>query len=321
MHTPPLLGERLERLLAGVDRREFARPLAPLDLGVERLGVLLAPEHLRAIAVAVAPADTPHDATVSLHALDAHRSSSRSLGAHHSPRRAIRRGRVSKSPPRGSPQPTPRRLRGEPGGGGRAARPTARPARSLGRPLASKARTISPRPPATSATRTPRAHFDMSDNERRRGEKPHDARQFRPGRSRHTLALLRSAVDRRTGRYVPGVSDHRPADDEYYEHDRTELFSEGDIFRDYLSRTRRCRGSWRRTKMLAPRYCSVRSPSMPDEHAVQAWIRRNEAARAEDRRLDLERSMAERLEEAIRLSRIAAELETNLRREPDVRTG
>jgi hypothetical protein len=45
---------------------------------------------------------------------------------------------------------------------------------------------------------------------------------------------------------------------------------------------------------------------MPDDHAVQAWIRRNEAARAEDRRRDLERSMSERLEEAVRLSRIAA---------------
>ena len=60
---------------------------------------------------------------------------------------------------------------------------------------------------------------------------------------------------------------------------------------------------------------------MPDDHAVQAWIRRNEAARAEDRRRDHERSMSERLEEAVRLSRIAAELETNLRREPDVRSG
>lgn len=65
----------------------------------------------------------------------------------------------------------------------------------------------------------------------------------------------------------------------------------------------------------------VRSLSMPDDHAVQSWIRRNEAARAEDRRRDLERSMSERLEEAVRLSRIAAELETNLRREPDVRSG
>jgi hypothetical protein len=65
----------------------------------------------------------------------------------------------------------------------------------------------------------------------------------------------------------------------------------------------------------------VGSVSMPDEHAVEAWIRRNEAARAEDRRRDLELSMSERLEEAVRLSRVAAELETNLRREPDVRTG
>jgi len=31
--------------------------------------------------------------------------------------------------------------------------------------------------------------------------------------------------------------------------------------------------------------------------------------------------MAERLEEAVRLSRIAAELQANLRREPDVRAG
>jgi hypothetical protein len=34
---------------------------------------------------------------------------------------------------------------------------------------------------------------------------------------------------------------------------------------------------------------------MPDDRAVQAWIRRSEAARAEDRRRDLERSMSERL--------------------------
>jgi hypothetical protein len=60
---------------------------------------------------------------------------------------------------------------------------------------------------------------------------------------------------------------------------------------------------------------------MPDDHAVQAWIRRNEAARAEDRGRDSERSMSERLEEAIRLSRIAAELAANVRREPDVRAG
>jgi hypothetical protein len=59
---------------------------------------------------------------------------------------------------------------------------------------------------------------------------------------------------------------------------------------------------------------------MPEEHAVQGWIRRNEAARAEDRRRDLERSMSERLEATVRLSRIAAELETNLRRQPDARS-
>jgi hypothetical protein len=60
---------------------------------------------------------------------------------------------------------------------------------------------------------------------------------------------------------------------------------------------------------------------MPDEEAVQAWIRRNEAARAEDRRRDLERSMSERLEEAVRLSRLASELAANLGRDPDVRSG
>jgi hypothetical protein len=56
---------------------------------------------------------------------------------------------------------------------------------------------------------------------------------------------------------------------------------------------------------------------MPDERAVEAWVRRNDAARAEDRRLDLERSMSECLEEAVRVCRIAAELRANLRGEPD----
>jgi hypothetical protein len=60
---------------------------------------------------------------------------------------------------------------------------------------------------------------------------------------------------------------------------------------------------------------------MPDSEIVQAWIRRNEAARREDRRRDSERSMSARLEEAVRLSRIASELEENLSREPDVRSG
>jgi hypothetical protein len=58
---------------------------------------------------------------------------------------------------------------------------------------------------------------------------------------------------------------------------------------------------------------------VPDDEAVRAWIRRNDAARSEDRRRDAERSMAERLEEAVRLSRIASELEQNMNRERDVR--
>jgi hypothetical protein len=60
---------------------------------------------------------------------------------------------------------------------------------------------------------------------------------------------------------------------------------------------------------------------MPDSDAVRAWVRRNEAARAEDRRRDAERSMADLLAEAVRLSRVASELEENLRRKPDVRSG
>jgi hypothetical protein len=58
---------------------------------------------------------------------------------------------------------------------------------------------------------------------------------------------------------------------------------------------------------------------MPDSEAVREWIRRNEAARAEDRRQDSERSMSALLEEAVRLSRIASELGENLGR--DVRPG
>jgi hypothetical protein len=56
---------------------------------------------------------------------------------------------------------------------------------------------------------------------------------------------------------------------------------------------------------------------MPESGAVQSWIRRNDAARAEDRRRDAERSMGERLEEAVRLSRIVSELQENLGRSPD----
>ena len=58
---------------------------------------------------------------------------------------------------------------------------------------------------------------------------------------------------------------------------------------------------------------------MPDSDTMRGWITRNEAARAQDRRRDRERSMSERLEEAVRLSRVAAELEQNMDREPDVR--
>jgi hypothetical protein len=60
---------------------------------------------------------------------------------------------------------------------------------------------------------------------------------------------------------------------------------------------------------------------MPDSEAISAWIRRNEAARAEDRRRDAERSMSERLEQAVRLSRTASELAENLGRSRDVRSG
>jgi hypothetical protein len=60
---------------------------------------------------------------------------------------------------------------------------------------------------------------------------------------------------------------------------------------------------------------------MADSETVQAWIRRNEAARVLDRRRDAERRMSERLEEAVRLSRVASELHENLGRSPGVRAG
>jgi len=60
---------------------------------------------------------------------------------------------------------------------------------------------------------------------------------------------------------------------------------------------------------------------MPDSDAVREWVRRNEAGRAEDRRRAAERSMSERLEEAVRLSRIASELDENMDRAPHVRSG
>jgi hypothetical protein len=58
---------------------------------------------------------------------------------------------------------------------------------------------------------------------------------------------------------------------------------------------------------------------MPDSEALREWTRRNDAARAEDRRRDAQRPMSELLDEAVRLSRVAAELEENMDREPDVR--
>ena len=76
----------------------------------------------------------------------------------------------------------------------------------------------------------------------------------------------------------------------------------------------------RRRALLRSRQHGRYDRRMPDSEVVQAWIRRNEAARAEDRRRDAERSMSERLEEAIRLSRVASELEENMGREPDVRS-
>jgi hypothetical protein len=60
---------------------------------------------------------------------------------------------------------------------------------------------------------------------------------------------------------------------------------------------------------------------MPDDEAVRAWIRRNEAARAEDRRLDVERPISERIEESIRVSRVVAELRQNMGRKSDRRDG
>ena len=56
---------------------------------------------------------------------------------------------------------------------------------------------------------------------------------------------------------------------------------------------------------------------MPDSEAFERWTRQNEA----DRREAAERPMSSRLAEAVRLSRVVAELEENLRREPDVRPG
>jgi hypothetical protein len=58
---------------------------------------------------------------------------------------------------------------------------------------------------------------------------------------------------------------------------------------------------------------------MPDSEAVNRWMRQNEAARKADRQAAADRPMSSRLAEAVRLSRVASELEENLRRAADVR--
>jgi hypothetical protein len=49
VQPPPLLAELAQRLLAGIEQRQLPHSLAPPQLGVERLGVALAPEHLRPV--------------------------------------------------------------------------------------------------------------------------------------------------------------------------------------------------------------------------------------------------------------------------------
>ena len=59
---------------------------------------------------------------------------------------------------------------------------------------------------------------------------------------------------------------------------------------------------------------------MPDQEAVEAWIRRERGSAGGDRRRDLERYISERLAEAVRLSRMASKLESNVGGDSDVRT-
>src|SRR5205823_9046006 len=73
VEPPPLRTELRESLLAGVERGEVADTPAAPQLGVERLSVALAPEDLRAVTPALAPAHAPTDAAVRARdALDAH---------------------------------------------------------------------------------------------------------------------------------------------------------------------------------------------------------------------------------------------------------
>jgi hypothetical protein len=60
---PPQLGELLEGLRAGADRRGGAEPFGPLEVGVERLGVAFAADDTRVrCAVLIAPAESEAEA-------------------------------------------------------------------------------------------------------------------------------------------------------------------------------------------------------------------------------------------------------------------
>jgi hypothetical protein len=70
VQPPPLLAEVGQQLLARVELRELAGALSADELGVERLRVALAPEDLRTVAAALAPAHAPDDGPVlAFHAL------------------------------------------------------------------------------------------------------------------------------------------------------------------------------------------------------------------------------------------------------------
>ena len=92
---------------------ELARPPAMPDLGVERFGITLAAEHLRAVALSLAPADAPDDLPVAPHdPLDAHDAplscrSSRRYSARQAAASELRK--TARSPP-GVPRPPPFRV-------------------------------------------------------------------------------------------------------------------------------------------------------------------------------------------------------------------
>src|SRR5690242_12375176 len=103
VEPPPLLAELRERLLAGVESSELARPLASNHLRLERLGIALATEDLRPVAPTLAPAHAPDDtAVLALHALDTHGASPLSDFA------ASRRRKLPRSSGRGALTAGPR---------------------------------------------------------------------------------------------------------------------------------------------------------------------------------------------------------------------